>query len=187
MRWRQGAIVAGIAAALSDGGAMAATIDDFVGRWQGIELEISGDAPDLALEPGHLDFEIGRKDGGFRISWTGLGRADNGLRPQTVEADFVPTERPGVFAYDPGSPSLLGRLFADPSTGNPLEGDTLLWARLEGETLTVYGLSIGSDGGFELERYARTLDDGGIAVRYTHRAENDRVVTVEGRLAAAGG
>ena len=88
---------------------------------------------------------------------------------------------------NPADASLLSRLFADPATGNPLEGETLLWARLGGPTLIVYSLAIGSDGGFDLDRYARTLTDDGMTVRYTRRIENDLLLTVEGRLEAAGG
>ena len=105
---------------------------------------------------------------------------------QKIDASFAPTDRPGVFAFEPGSSSLLTRLFADPATANPLEGETLLWARLAGATLTVYSLEIDTDGGFDLDRYARTLTDQGMTVRYDHRIENDLILTVEGRLEARG-
>ena len=87
----------------------------------------------------------------------------------------------------PAMTSLFSSLFADPATGNPLEGETLLWARLAGSTLTVYSLAIDAQGGFDLDRYARTLTDEGMAVRYTRRIENDVILTVEGRLEPAGG
>jgi hypothetical protein len=67
-----------------------------------------------------------------------------------------------------------------------LEGETLLWARLEETALVVYSLSIDPDGGFDLNRYARTLSDGGMVVNYQRRIEGREPVSIEGRLERAG-
>ena len=186
MRWRLVAL-AGLALASATARAAEPTIADFEGAWQGTELRVSGDAQDLALEPEHLDVQIESGAAGFRISWTGLARQAGGdLARHKFDARFDLTDRPGVYAFEPGETSFFG-LFADPATGNPLEGETLLWARLAGRTLTVYNLSITFDGGFDLDRYARTLSGDGMDVHYTHRMENNRVVTIEGRLKRKGG
>lgn len=188
MSWRHGAVVAGLTLAAAPAAADDATIEDFTGSWQGAELEVSGDAGDLTLEPADLDVQIERDGAGFRMRWTSLARQDGGaLARQDIDARFTPTDRPGVYAFTPGRSSLLSRLFADPETGNPLEGDALLWARLAGTTLTVYSLAIDYHGGLELDRYARTLSEDGLDVRYSHRMENDRILTIEGRAAAGGG
>ena len=187
MRW-QHVVVAGLALAAAAARADDPAIGDFSGSWHGTELQISGDHGGLALAPEDLDAQIRGAGTGFQISWTSLSRQPGGgLAPQPTEARFVQTDRPGVYAFDPGDTSLLARLFADPATGNPLQGETLLWARLAGPTLTVYSLAIGLDGGFTLERYARSLSDGGLDIHYTHRVENDRVVTIQGRVTAKGG
>jgi len=186
MRWRHVA-VAGLALASATASADDPSLADFDGAWQGTELQISGDVRGLVLEPGDLDVQIETGPGGFRISWTGLARQAGGdLARHEFDASFDLTDRPGVYAFEPGQTSFFG-LFADPATGNPLEGETLLWARLAGSTLTVYSLAITLDGGFDLDRYARTLGDGGMDVHYTHRMENNRVVTIDGRLAPKGG
>lgn len=159
----------------------------FLGSWQGAEVGSSGGEA-LDLKPKDLDLRIAADNGGFRIVGTGFARGKDGrLSRETLEATFSPTERPGVYAFSAGEKSLLGRLFADPATGNPLKGETLLWARLDGRTLTVYSLAIDRRGGFDLDRYARTLTDDGMTVLYTRRIENDRIFTIEGRLRAAGG
>ena len=186
MRWRHLA-VAGLALASATASAADPTIADFEGTWQGTDLQVSGDARSLALEPEDLDVQIETDRGGFRISWTGLARQIGGdLAPHQIDASFGQTDRPGIYAFEPGQTSFFG-LFADPATGNPLQGETLLWARLAGATLTVYSLAITPDGGFDLDRYARTLVDGGMDVHYTHRMENNRVVTIDGRLEPKGG
>jgi len=186
MRWRHVA-VAGFVLASASAGADEPTIEDFAGAWQGTALQVEGDAQGLALAPEDLDVQIRTDGADVQISWTGLARQhDGGLERQKIDARFTRTDRPGVYAFEPGGSSFFG-LFADPATGNPLEGETLLWARLAGSTLTVYSLSITFDGGFDLDRYARTLGDGGIEVHYTHRMENNRVVTIDGRLERKGG
>lgn len=186
MRWRQIMVAAGIALASANAAADDPTIEDFNGSWRGAEIKISGDEKAPALTSDDLDVQIKSVGSGFQISWTGLARQDGGgLERQRIEARFSPTERPGVYAFEPGGSSFF-KLFASPSTGNPLEGETLLWARLAGPTLTVYSLAIDVDGGFDLDRYGRTLSDGGMDIDYTHRMENDRTVTIDGRIEAAG-
>lgn len=188
MSWRHRAVVAGLTLAAVPAAANDATIEDFAGSWHGAEVEVSGDAGGLTLEPADLNMEIERDGAGFRMRWTSLGREDGDtLERQEIDARFTPTHRAGVYAFAPGGSSLLSRLFADPETGNPLEGDALLWARLAGTTLTVYSLAVDYHGGLELDRYACTLRADGLDVRYSHRMENDRVLTIEGRMAAGGG
>jgi hypothetical protein len=187
MKWRHG-VLAGLL--LVSAGAVAgdARIEDFSGSWRGVELQSSGADDGLDFTPQDLDVQIRSADGGFHLSWTGLARGDGGeLTRAKVEASFTPTDRPGVYAFDAGEKSLFSSLFADPASGNPLEGETLLWARLAGATLTVYSLAIDDRGGFDLDRYACTLTDRGMAVRYTRRIENDVILTLEGRLEPAGG
>lgn len=165
--------------------AHAAGIEDFFGTWRGTEvsapsgLEFQADDLDVAIEP---------YEQGFHMRWTTLDRAGSepGFTTQSAEASFSETERPGVYEYDPGGGSLLTSLFAAPATGNPLEGETLLWARLEETALIVYSLSIDPDGGFDLNRYARTLSEDGMVVSYQRRIDGREPVSIEGRLERAG-
>lgn len=188
MKWRQVVVATGLALASASAGADEVTLQDFYGSWQGVELQTSGDDDAVALSPKDLEVQIRPEDSGFHMSWVGFARPEGGgIARQEIEASFTPTDRPGVFAFNPGRPSLLSRLFADPATGNPLKGETLLWARLDGNSLTVYSLAINPDGGFELDRYARRLTDQGMTAHYTRRIENDLILTVDGRLEPAGG
>jgi hypothetical protein len=187
MRWRRAlamtAVLVGPGAASAD----QVTIEDFLGRWRGTEVSVDAaeEAPKLA--PSDLDMTIAGEDGGFRIRALALGRERDGtLVARPVEATFAPTDVPGVFAFAPQSGSLLSSLFADPAVGNPLEGDTLLWARLQGDTLHVYSLAIDPGGGFALEHSTGRLTEDGMLARYELRSENDRIATVEGRLERAG-
>jgi hypothetical protein len=160
----------------------------FHGDWQGKELSVDDGSAELEATADDLSVRIAPDGSGFRMTWTALSREGSGgpLARHLVEARFEPADRPGVFVFNPKQSSLLLRLFGDPATSNPLEGEPLLWARLEGETLSVYGLAINLDGSFDLYQHVRTLTGEGMTARHTHRTERG-VVTLEGRLLRAGG
>ena len=161
-----------------------APIRDFVGRWQG--SEISKPADDVASND--IRIVVRPRDQGFELAWTDLNTDDRNARPdRTIEARFVPTARPGVFEFAPKPGSFLDRMFASPSTGNPLNGETLLWARVQANTLAVYSLSIDSDGRFDLDHYLWTATEDGLTLRYSRRNQDlDDEVTVEGLLTSIG-
>ena len=160
----------------------------FHGDWQGKELTVDEGSGDLKATAEDLSVRIAPDDSGFRMHWTALARKESGgpLARHPVEARFEPADRPGVFVFDPEQSSLLLSLFGDPATNNPLEGEPLLWARLDGDTLSVYGLAINPDGSFDLYQHVRTVTGEAMTARHTHRTERDAVV-LEGRLARAGG
>lgn len=176
-------LVAGCSLVLCVSSARAADepLAPFYGAWQGVGIDVH--AAELEPTADDLDVAIQPDGDGFRARWTTFqhGPLDRTER-QTFEARFGPTERPGVFAFDQQQPSLFGRLFAAPATGNPLEGETLLWARLQDDTLTLYSLALTEEGGFDLNRHAWTLRDDGLSVTYTRRTEKGQVTRIAGRL-----
>jgi hypothetical protein len=159
--------------------ALAATVADFAGVWRGVEVEVvEGDDP-FELAPEDLNVTVARDRDGFRISW-------NAPDKQRIEAVFAPTDRPGVFFVRPSGNPLLD-LFRSPATGNPLLGETLLWSRLEGDTLVVYRLMLERDGGFDLHRYAWTLESAEtLALDFSRLSEGPTRVAFVGRLQRAG-
>jgi hypothetical protein len=180
-------VVAAFALLLAPCAASAADLEDFFGEWQGVDVSVDGPAPSLKLSPADLDTSIAGQDGGFRIRSMSVAREPDGaLAVRPFDAIFAPTETAGVFAYEPAAGSLLSNLFADPTTGNPLEGDTLLWARLEDGALHVYSLAIDDRGGLALEHSTGRLTEDGMATRFVLRLENEQIVTVDGLLERAG-
>lgn len=157
----------------------AAAIADFAGKWRGVEVTAAGGGAPFGVEPGDLDVTVAPDKDGFRMSWT----TPDGDR---VEAAFAPTDRPGVFVVRPSSNPLFG-LFSSPETGNPLEGERLLWSRLEGDTLVVYNLALEDSGDFRLNRYAWTLADGGLTLDFNRLSQGPTKQTLSGRLERAGG
>jgi hypothetical protein len=187
MNWRHVLAATALLAGPCTASADAATIEDFFGEWRGVDVSVDDAEQAPKLSPSDLDMAITDEDGGFRIRALALGREPDGtLVARPMDATFAPTEVVGVFAFAPGTGSLLSSLFADPAVGNPLEGDTLLWARLQDDTLHVYSLAIDQVGGFALEHSTGRLTGDGLATRYELRSQNDRVMAVEGRLERTG-
>jgi hypothetical protein len=186
MRWRRALAASTLLVGPCAASADQVTIEDFVGRWRGTEVSIDAPEQTPKLAASDLGMTITEANDGFQIRALALGREPDGtLAARPLEAAFAPTEIPGVFAFAPGSGSLLSSLFADPAVGNPLQGDTLLWARLQDDTLHVYSLAIDPAGGFALEHSTGRLTDDGMVARYELRSQNDRIAIVEGRLERA--
>ena len=187
MRWRHALAATALLVGPCVVSAAEPAIEDFFGEWRGVDVSVDDGEQAPKLSPSDLDMTITDEDGGFRIRALALDREPDGtLVARPMDATFAPTEVPGVFAFAPGTGSLLSSLFADPAVGNPLEGDTLLWARLQEDTVHVYSLAIDPGGGYALQHSTGRLTGDGMATRYERRSEIDRVVTVEGRLERAG-
>jgi GH43 family beta-xylosidase len=78
-------------------------------------------------------------------------------------------------------------MFASPETGNPLEGETLLWARIDTDMLAVYSLTIDENGGFDLGHYSWTKTEDGLLLHYREQTEAlGEEIVIEGRLVPEG-
>ena len=161
------------------------SIEAFEGRWKGRDAPSGTDT----LPQDVLRLEIRRDADGFQISWDDLGAGSEGnLDVDSIDVRFSPTDRVGVYEYAPKPGSLLTRMFASPATGNPLTGETLLWARIDGSTLAVYSMKIDLNGDFELDHYSWTRVGDGVQLRYSKRTEDlGETTKLKGELVAEGG
>ena len=180
-RWTIPALALYLAAGIAT--AVAAPLEPLLGRWRGVEAEL---APPGPVEPLDLDVEIERRGDGFRLSWPPIGAGGKDAIREPLNATFAPTGREGVYMFDQDEGSLIGRLFAAPATGNPLRGETLLWARVAADAMIIYSLAIERDGGFRLDRTELRVDDSRMRLVMTRRTGTGTVLTVTGTLRRAG-
>lgn len=154
------------------------------GNWRGAVASPAGAG---AVPDGDLAVSLTKEGAGFRLRWLGRapGEAGDGWEP--LEAVFDPAEQPGLFAVRAAPQGLLQRMFASPETGNPLNGETMLWARIEATQLVVYSLGIGNDGGYALDRYAWRPEGGELLARYSRRSDLAAPLVLEARLQKASG
>lgn len=175
-----------IFSALSTPAAATEPINRFFGSYVG-----SGTAERInenAKEQRDLDVQIGPyKDNGFLLKWITVVRTPDGERAATgvkrreVSENFVPYEgKKNVFIDAPS-----GGLFSKAELPNPLKGEPLRWAALNGDTLTVYSMAIAEDGRSELQVYHRTLTQKGLQVSFLRMRDEKVLVRLTGELVKA--
>ena len=134
--------------------ACAQGIDAFVGSYAGsATLEEDG-----KQERRDMMTTIATTKNAFVVTWTSVIFKDDGQRSEkTYTIEFVPSPRANIY----GS-AMKTNVFGKPEPLDPLAGEPFVWARLEGETFSVFSLAINASGEYELQEYHRTLAEGGL-------------------------
>jgi len=149
----------------------------FFGVFAGSGVAESDDDPAFRTAVRESTVEIRPAEGnGFSVAWSTTSRAGNPSQPKvktkTTEAVFKSTARVGVFE--------------SVKQGSPAAGGDYIWARLFGQTLTVYALTTGEDGRYEMQKWDRTLQGTGMALVYTRLRDGEQVRIVKARLTKEG-
>ena len=178
MLMRVVAAVAVLAGLLAGGAARAGedlAIEAFSGQFVGTGIAENEQSESLALTLRDLDVRITPDDGGFALSWTTVLRAadGSGVKRKAGAIYFVPTDQAGVFR---------AAIDMDPLAGLPF-----VWARIQGETLTVHSLLVNNEGSYEIQTYDRTLTGDGMDLKFTRVRDGQPMRTVTGKLARVGG
>lgn len=159
------------------GGAQAAgdlPIKAFFGVWKGNAISESEISANFRVSARDLDVEIqGFAVGGFTLRWATVLRQEGDpnapvevLKQATVT--FIPQPgRSGVWRAG--------------ESADPMQG-AYLWARLEGQTLSVYSLGIAEDGTSDLQVYRRTLGGNGMELEFTRSIDGAAIRSAKGRL-----
>jgi hypothetical protein len=161
-----------VAAAAAPSWAADRRIEDFFGRYlgQGTVLKVDPGAP--LREPGQKRMSeviIGpaRGEDGFIITWSTL-RAKTHGQSGASEADVKTYNQTFRISRD-------GKVFHDVRSGDPLRGQPSSWARIQGNTLSIFQVQMDSKGGYYVTQYDRTLTRRGMDVYFT-RVEDGKVV-----------
>jgi hypothetical protein len=172
--WRIVAVTA-LFVAVAGRVAGAADVDAFFGHYIGQTITTSDDSSISARD---LDVTIGPTDGGaFQVDWKTTVRADGETREKRYAIDFERTPREGIFASQ-----MRRTMFGDRVPLDPMKGDPLVWARLVGDTFTVYAMRITEDGTYDMQIYERTLVPGGLALVFSRYREGDPIRIVRSFL-----
>ncbi|MEO0939843.1 MAG: hypothetical protein AAFY38_16955 [Pseudomonadota bacterium] len=161
--------VACVLAALAD-------ITRFVGDYSGAaEVQLA----DGTMQPRDMSVKIYETDAGFGVRWTTTRLRDSGSsKTTTYEVRFLPTQRPGVFAA-----AQKKNVFGHDVPLDPMQGEPFVWARMLGDTLSVYSLFVTDNGSYEMQQYDRTLVEGGLALSFRRFAEGTQLRAVSTVLA----
>lgn len=149
---------------------LAAGIDDFFGSYEGsASFEVNGE-----LQRRDLSTTISKTRKGFEISWSSATyKSDGRLKEKTYTIEFLPSERDGIY-----SSAMQTNVFGKAVPLDPLNGEPFVWARLEGDTFSVYSLFINEAGAYEMQEFHRTLAEDGLNLVFkrVHQAETEREI-----------
>lgn len=170
-----GFAVVGILVLVASGAVQAAdlSIKAFYGKFQGGGIAENDDSIYFGVTARDFDVDIQPADNGFSVTWTSVIRG--GGTPGKPESrrkmsmrTFRNSARPGVWQAI--------------ESKDPVTGGELCWARIKDNTLTVYLMVVGDNGGYQLQQYDRTLQATGMEMTFTRLRDGDKVRRVKGRL-----
>jgi len=148
----------------------AAEFDAFLGTYSGqAEVEVDG-----KTERRDMSVTISEAENGFELEWTSvIYKADGRTKEGTYSIIFTPSPRDNIYAS-----AMKTNVFGKAVPLDPLNGEPYVWARLDGNTLTVYSLFINEVGEYEIQEYHRTLTEGGLDLVFkrVRQAEAEREI-----------
>tara|TARA_R110000787_G_scaffold9405_4_gene32877 strand:+ start:1136 stop:1678 length:543 start_codon:yes stop_codon:yes gene_type:complete len=152
-------------------------IGAFFGSWTGGGVSENEDSIFFRSTVRDFDVTIRPAGTGFRIDWTTVIRKGGNpdkpdIRRRKSSKTLMPTGTPGVFH---GTDS-----------GDPLSGKEVCWARLDKNTLSLFLMTVDSDGIYTLQQYDRTLSGAGMQLTFKSLSDGDRQREVIGRLVKSG-
>lgn len=146
-----------------------APITAFVGSFAGTGVAETYDdiyAPESVRD---LDVTIAASGSGFAVTWTTVVRSVGGkAKRKTQTLTFAPTG--------------TGSQYHSAELRAPF-GEGLAWAGIQDQTLSVFVLKIEADGGYQLQRYARTLTGLGMDLVFTRKVDGEDLRVVKAKLA----
>lgn len=126
-----------------------------------------------------LDVVISKpKKEGFNVRWETVSLDQTGeTRAKSYSIDFLESDRKGIY----GS-AMKTNLFGGRDPLDPMKGEPYFWARINDNTLTVYGMLIRPDGGYEIQRYDRHLEGDKLQANYTLFSEGESIKKISATL-----
>ena len=154
----------------ADAASFTAFLGDYVGE---TTFEVNG-----VQWKRNLNVAIKSKGKGFSVEWmTTTFKASGKVTKKTYSVDFVPSDREGIYSSAMKTNVFGGRVALD-----PLKGDPYVWARINGDTLTIFALLITESGGYEMQVYDRTLTPDGLDLKFSRLRYDKTSSTIEAKL-----
>ncbi|MDD9915563.1 MAG: hypothetical protein OXT01_12990 [Rhodospirillaceae bacterium] len=162
--------------AASAAGAVAADrpIEDFYGEYTGRTVS----AGTGEVKARDINVEIKGIRRGFNVSWTTVSLRKGGkAKRKSYSIDFRKTKRGDIYQS-----AMRKDVFGNRAPNDPLKGDPYVWARMRGDTLTVYALIVTPDGSYDMQVYDRTLTENGMKLNFQRFLEGQEVKSIQGEL-----
>lgn len=148
-----------------------ADVSDFVGKYSGSADVVYADGTSSKR---NMSVDISMTDDGFNVSWTSTThKADGRIKEKSYSIDFIPSDRPNVFAA-----AQKKNVFGHFEQLDPMKGEPFVWARVVENTMTVYSLFVNDDGGYEMQQFDRTLTEAGLHLDFTRVRNGEQARSV---------
>jgi len=149
-------------------------IENFYGEYTGRTLFAGA----KEIKARDINVKIKEIRRGFNISWSTVTvRKGAKAKRKSYSIDFRKTKRGGIFQS-----AMRKDVFGNRAPNDPMKGDPYVWARLRGDTLTVYALIVTSDGSYDMQVYDRTLTENGMKLDFKRFLEGQEVKSIKGDL-----
>lgn len=149
---------------------LAASIDQFDGTYKGdAEFVFEGET-----ERRDMSTTIAATKTGFMLSWTSVSYKDDGrTKAKTYTVEFMRSSRDNIFKS-----AMTKDLFGNDTPLDPLQGEPFVWARFEGDTLSVFSFFINVVGEYEIQEFHRTLVGAGLDLvfRRVHNGATEKEI-----------
>ncbi len=121
---------------------------------------------DGTVEARDMSVTISETRNGFAVKWnTATLRTDGRRKIKAYDVTFRESDRSGIYAA-----AMERNVFGHSVQMDPMKGHPYVWARITGDTMTVFSMFIAPNGDYEMQQYDRTLAPGGLNLRYmVHR------------------
>lgn len=149
-------------------------IEDFYGEFTGRTVA----AGDGEVKARDINVKIEEIRRGFNVSWTTVSLRKGGkAKRKSYSIDFRKTKRGDIYQS-----AMRKDVFGNRAPNDPLKGDPYVWARLQGETLTVYALIVTPEGSYDMQVYDRSLTANGMVLEFKRFIEGEEVKSIKGEL-----
>lgn len=149
---------------------LAASIEQFEGTYVGdAEFVFEGE-----INRRDMSTTIEATKTGFVLSWTSVSYKDDGeKKAKTYTIKFIPSSRDKIYKS-----AMKTDLFGHETTLDPLWGEPYVWARIEGDTMSVFSLFINDVGEYEIQEFHRTLVAEGLNLVFlrVHNGEAEKAI-----------
>ena len=121
---------------------------------------------------------IGPLNQGFTVAWVmNIHRVSGKEKHVEYKMTFLPTDRKSLY-----SAAMRMDAFGNAVPLNPIKGDPYVWARIDGQILSIYAMTITETGGYDMQVYDRKLVPGGMDLKYSRVLDGEVLKTITGKL-----
>ena len=146
-------------------------IEPFVGTYAGTGVSELIGGKQSKVTQRDFDVEIVKDGDNFKVIWSSIDfRINDGQTIPKAQSQTV------VF-----QPTVNGKLFKGPEV-DLMQGQTVYWAGIDGNALTIYSVTISETGGYILNAWTRTLQGKNMLLAFRSTVDGNIRRTANGQL-----